>query len=136
MEEIYFEDLIPIGALSYQDIIFTMPEFINSAPMKPTFCMRVFCDNTMSICFGLYERFSKFAPFEEIENSPILKEFYRDRISKTFNGYAIFNMMQRYAQERKKFRTLGNKWDYHFTEVIKLNRSKPDVEEDLYEDFI
>ena len=130
MEEIYYEDLVPIAVLDSRDILFTMPEFINDDPMQPTFCMRVFCDNTMCICFGIYERFSKFAPFEEVENTPILNNFYRDRISKTFSGYAIFNMMQKYAKESKIFRNLENKWDYQFSKEIKLNRSAPDIDED------
>ena len=127
MEEIYYEDLKAIACLDHKDILFTMPEFINGDLMQPTFCMRVFCNNTMCICFGLYERFSKFAPFEGIENDPVLNEFYLDRISKTFSGYAIFNMMQRYAKESKKFRALENKWDYQFTEVTKLNRNESDL---------
>lgn len=118
MEEIYYEDLIPIACLGDKDILFTMPEFINDNPIQPTFCMRVFCDNNMCICFGLYERFSQFAPFEAIESEHVLNEFYLDRISKTFSGYAIFNMMQRYAKESKIFRALEKKWDYQFTEII------------------
>ena len=127
MAEIYYEDLIPIAYLEKKDILFTMKEFISNDLNTPTFCMRVFCDGSMKYCFGLMERFSKYAPFDEIEvgEEPI-SSFLHDRIGKTFNGHAIFNMMQHYSEESFKFQNIEDKWKYSFSEVYAAKQDGPE----------
>lgn len=121
MERIFLEELVPIGLIDDKDLFFVLEKDAKEGE-DPIFCLRVWCDGSMSYGFGILQKFAKFLPITEIDfGKDLLREYYQNRISKTFNGDSIYQMMSDFQEEYNKMNSLDNKWLYNFTQVKTLN---------------
>ena len=117
MEHILMEDLIAVAMVG--KIVLYVRE--QDKDREDALCILVHCDNSMSYAFGLVQKFLKFGGFDVLADDRLIHEYYQDRISKTFRGKAIYQMMNDFANHIEEWSNLENRWLFETTPLFKCN---------------
>lgn len=117
MEHILMEDLIAV-AVEGKTVLYVREQ---DKDREDALCILVNCDNSMSYAFGLVQKFLKFGGFDVLADDRLIHEYYQDRISKTFQGEAIYQMENDFANYIEEWSNLENRWLFKTTPLFKYN---------------
>ena len=117
MEHILIENLIAV-AMEGKTVLYVREQ---DKDREDALCILVNCDNSMSYAFGLVQKFLKFGGFDVLADDKLIYEYYQDRISKTFQGRAIYQMMNDFANHIEEWSNLENRWLFKTTPLFKCN---------------
>lgn len=115
MEPILIENLISV-AIADKCILFVREQ---DKEKQDALGIMVQCDGTMSYSFGLVQQYMKFWTLDILEDNKSLQEYYQDRISKTFQGKNIYQMLTNFAEQIEKWNNLENKYEFESTLIFK-----------------
>lgn len=108
MEPILLENLIAV-AVADKQVLFVREEDKNN---EQALGLMAICDNSMLCSFGLVQQYLKFWDLEVLEDNPTLHEYYQDRVGKTFNGEAIYNMLTEFKAQLERWEKMDNRWEF------------------------
>lgn len=114
MEPILLEKLIAV-AICDSVVLFVREE---DKDKEDALGLLVFCDNTMRCQVGLVQKFMKTWAFDIIEDKKILHEYYQDRIGKTFQGIAIYNMLTMFGEQLEEWESMENRWGFEISGIF------------------
>lgn len=115
MEHILVENLVAVATLGKLVLYVREQDKDNEQALG----MLVNTDNSMSYSFGLVQKILKFGEYDILKDDKILQEYYQDRIGKTFQGNAIYQMMSNFAEQIDIWSKLEDKWSFETTDETK-----------------
>lgn len=116
MKPILIEDLVAVA--TYGKMVLYVRDEDKERP--DALGMFVFCDGSWTCFFGLVQKILKFWAVDILEHydDPSVKEYYQDRIGKTFYGDAVYEMETEFRNQLEKWESLDNRWMFETTEYF------------------
>ena len=114
IEPVLIEDLVAV-AVDGKSILFVREQDKENVQAVG---VMVETDNSMCCQFGLVQHFLKFRMMDIVQDKADLHEYYRTRITQTFQLTAINNLETEFRRQLAAWDSLENKWDFTFSKVF------------------